>query len=621
MIDGYSDFEEIGRGGFGVVYRARNDVLGRVEAVKVVDEGLSDILAEEGRVLGELCHRNIVTVYGLCDNRLFMEYVPGGNFGQQKKEFSETIDTGLDIIQALEEAHRVNVIHGDIKPENIIGYEPKLCDFGWWCQKEDILNSITRTCKAIGTYEYMSPEQKQGVVDKRSDFYSLALVLYESIANDLPFAKFDLGDTDEALVRLIQKNLEKDPEKRSGSATDFRCELERVRHGKQYLESRLKRLEKEMIMLSGYLATHPLGFNLYVEPRLNKELQELYALLSHSNPKQVKRNLRSCQAAQRTLQNLADRRDGADLFQGLMKIKPKLWVRKPKVLKLCYDRKYETRIVDYDSDLGNPLHVGEGQHVIIKGANLRYQFISVSKGGKLTIDGTRRRPVTIKCDYIEHKGEGSYKHLNLEADELSIYSAITLEQCVLRCDTQVRDVQGIRISKTQIDSKSLSFTDTKVSLEDLTFTEGIKALIAENSDLTMKRVTIYGYFDSALEVHSSQIRIKRLFASENGRPTNPPIELIDCDTIIENSHLVRNLGNLGGALFIKEGTARIRNTLIAENHADEGGAIYALDTRLDCKKVRLLGNKAKFEPAICNKDSVVKFKGKQKGNFELKRST
>lgn len=238
------DFEiirEAGRGGMSLVYLARDTVLDREVALKVLgaDRSLSETSKQrflhEARAAASLNHPNIIKVfrYGETDRHGFiaMEYIPDGTYDRWlANRDKETNDGRREIVrviesiaEALESAHRAGVIHRDVKPTNILmdaQGRPYLADFGIARVTESI--DPRETLAGAGTAAYMSPEQIAAVrdeIDHRSDIFSLGVVLYESLVGQLPFKgctgeeiKDSICKTDPAKPRSIIRSLPRDLE-------------------------------------------------------------------------------------------------------------------------------------------------------------------------------------------------------------------------------------------------------------------------------------------------------------------------------------------------------------------------------------------------------------------------
>jgi serine/threonine-protein kinase len=194
----------LGRGGMGVVYRAHDDVLGRVVAIKVLpaDRAEDPVFVarfeREARAAAALNHPNIVAVFdsGRDPETRFivMEYVPGASLAQLLRQrgrlpAGEAVEIAVQIASALSAAHRAGIIHRDIKPGNVMVDERskvKVLDFG--IARAVAATSLTNAAMVLGSASYMAPEVTLGeTADERSDIYSLGCVLYEMLSGRPPF--------------------------------------------------------------------------------------------------------------------------------------------------------------------------------------------------------------------------------------------------------------------------------------------------------------------------------------------------------------------------------------------------------------------------------------------------
>ncbi len=213
----YHILEQLGEGGMAIVYKAFDTRLETDVAVKVIrTENLAPSVLErslkrferEAKALAKLNHPNIVKVidYGEYGGKpyLVMPYLPGGTLKSRIKNgalpWPAAVALIIPIARALEYAHRLHVIHRDVKPSNILltgGGHPMLSDFGIAKVLDTAETSeLTGTGIGLGTPEYMSPEQFQGRADARSDIYALGVVLYEIVTGRKPF----VADTPAALI-------------------------------------------------------------------------------------------------------------------------------------------------------------------------------------------------------------------------------------------------------------------------------------------------------------------------------------------------------------------------------------------------------------------------------------
>ncbi len=208
ILGNYQIIDTIAQGGMGIVYRAQHRFIRREVALKVLfphltsDAEFTQRFMREGQAMGQLRHPNIVEVYdaSFADGYYYLaiEYLAGGTLNQQLARLAAAhqampVNEALGIIRqvalALDYAHTKGFVHRDIKPSNIIIASDGryvLSDFG--IVHAEGATKLTRNVEAMGTPEYMSPEQAQGMkVDGRSDLYSLGIVLYEMLAGKPPF--------------------------------------------------------------------------------------------------------------------------------------------------------------------------------------------------------------------------------------------------------------------------------------------------------------------------------------------------------------------------------------------------------------------------------------------------
>lgn len=196
---------ELGRGGMGVVYRARHATLERTVALKVLSPKLAPDSSARGRFVREaqaiarLNHPGIVQIFDIEEQEellyLVMEFVEGDNLdGLLKKtsiSFRRAARIVADLAAALHFAHEKGVVHRDVKPANILltpHRTVKLADFGL-AHLLDREMGLTKTGMVVGSPHYMSPEQCQGnPVDRRADVYALGIVLYRMLVGSVPFS-------------------------------------------------------------------------------------------------------------------------------------------------------------------------------------------------------------------------------------------------------------------------------------------------------------------------------------------------------------------------------------------------------------------------------------------------
>ncbi|MDX1605833.1 MAG: serine/threonine-protein kinase, partial [Candidatus Competibacterales bacterium] len=196
-IPGYKIEREVGRGGMATVYLALQESLNRHVALKVMNPALSadeDFrlrFLNEGHIVGQLNHSNIVTVFDIGNHDthyyLSMEYLPGGSLRERIRDglpLKRCINIARTLARALSYAHQRGFIHRDIKPPNVLFREdgsPVLTDFGI-AKALGASSQLTRTGYAFGSVGYMSPEQALGKpIDHRSDIYSFGVMFWEML--------------------------------------------------------------------------------------------------------------------------------------------------------------------------------------------------------------------------------------------------------------------------------------------------------------------------------------------------------------------------------------------------------------------------------------------------------
>ncbi len=261
-IGKYKILERIGRGAMGVVYSARDEIMDRVVALKVM---AGDLEAEpdtrarfyrEAKVGGQLLHRNITTVFDLgeSEGRLYMvmELLRGQPLNQflarpEGVSLEMKVDLMIQLCEGLAAAHSHGVYHRDIKPSNLYVLDDgtlKILDFGI---ARLATSTMTATGSIVGTPDYMSPEQTVGSeIDQRSDIFSAGALFYAMLSGNKPFASPDLPtvlrkvqredpppitqpDVPAGLVRIVMKALAKKKEDRPQSARELASALVQFR--------------------------------------------------------------------------------------------------------------------------------------------------------------------------------------------------------------------------------------------------------------------------------------------------------------------------------------------------------------------------------------------------------
>jgi eukaryotic-like serine/threonine-protein kinase len=268
-ISHYAVLEQIGAGGMGVVYRAHDERLDRDVALKVLSPELSgdlEFLARfrrEARTLSKLNHPNVATVHDFDTESgtsfIVMELVQGKSLIETIRKGpvpeNELVRLAVQLLDGLRAAHAEGIIHRDLKPGNLretLDGRLKILDFGLARTLQtdmDVTQSIASITGVVGTLPYMAPEQLRGeYIDARTDIYSAGVVLYELVTGSRPFPEnFGPRLTDSILHRIpisareinpqvsleldsvIRTALEKEPNRRYGSAREMLDAVERIR--------------------------------------------------------------------------------------------------------------------------------------------------------------------------------------------------------------------------------------------------------------------------------------------------------------------------------------------------------------------------------------------------------
>lgn len=236
--------ECLGRGGMGIVYKARQKALDRIVAIKILagewqdDPGFAERFEKEAKLLARLNHPNIVTIHDFGNASglyyIAMEYIDGVNVRDLLRDGKLEPEQALAIIppicEALQFAHDHGVVHRDIKPENILldrEGRVKIADFG-------IATIAGDAADRSGTPAYMAPEQAQhaAIIDHRADIYALGVVLYEMLTGERPGKDFKEPSrkvrVDVKIDEIVLRALESKPELRFQTAGEFKTVLETV---------------------------------------------------------------------------------------------------------------------------------------------------------------------------------------------------------------------------------------------------------------------------------------------------------------------------------------------------------------------------------------------------------
>jgi predicted Ser/Thr protein kinase len=263
LSDRYEVEELVGTGGMSSVFRAHDRLLDRKVALKVLhqqyseDDDYVERFRREARAVATLSHPNIVTVIdrGEHEGRQFIvfEYIHGENLKalierRGPAPVTTSLELAMQIARGLSFAHQQGLVHRDVKPQNILlngDGQAKVTDFGI-ARSLDVQHGMTQTGTVLGTSDYIAPEQAQGQrVDEHSDVYSLGVVLYEMLTNEVPFPGENFvavamrhineappsirdkrPDVSPRLEAAVQRAMAKRPEDRFQTMGDFCTELE-----------------------------------------------------------------------------------------------------------------------------------------------------------------------------------------------------------------------------------------------------------------------------------------------------------------------------------------------------------------------------------------------------------
>ncbi len=262
IADRYELEELVGHGGMSSVYKARDSLLERHVALKILheqyvaDEDFVERFKREARSVAQLQHPNIVTVIDRGEEGgrqyIVFEYIDGENLKEHvarkgRLDVAEALEIALEVARGLAFAHQQGLVHRDVKPQNVLlngDGRAKVTDFG--IARSLDVDGMTQTGTVLGTSNYIAPEQASGQrVDAHTDVYALGAVLYELLSGDVPFPGESFvavamkhvnepppnildkrGDVPLRVAATVDRALEKNPDQRFPTMDAFAAELE-----------------------------------------------------------------------------------------------------------------------------------------------------------------------------------------------------------------------------------------------------------------------------------------------------------------------------------------------------------------------------------------------------------
>ncbi len=259
----------LGKGSMGVVYKGVDPRIGKLVAIKTMnqknlsDPNMQERFYREGNILGQLNHRNIISVYNVGEDQetcyIAMEYLDGTTLEKivRGKKRNLPLQMRLEIVKQVCEgvhaAHQQGIIHRDLKPANIFLLNDdhvKVLDFGVAHFKN---SQLTTSGVVIGTINYIAPEQITGLkIDLRADIFSIGVILFELLANKHPFVGKNLSQTmvriinedtprvpdiPDSLNQVVRKSLQKDRDQRYSSAMELANDLENVMRTQAFVDT------------------------------------------------------------------------------------------------------------------------------------------------------------------------------------------------------------------------------------------------------------------------------------------------------------------------------------------------------------------------------------------------